>query len=227
MTLINWILTGLLIIDTGFIVLALIKKWNLLEKICCALFFPLSVAHPPYLLLQYTPDSYHTFFLSVLALLLTTIALLIFIFATNKTVKGIGYFVLLVGFLAWGEHFRTIFYIYNMPQWLTILIISVNVIILIAVQIITGRKKVHGYLSTTLFIAGAELLNVFAVINLIYEQSISTILLFAGTFLNLLLVIFDLLDIKKFNIKHGMLVRTISLTASQFLIAFSCLLVFN
>ncbi|MBR1640142.1 MAG: hypothetical protein IJ688_12215 [Treponema sp.] len=226
MTIINWIFIGLSAVDIGLLVISLIKKNELLEKISSALLFPLALIHPPLLLQEFLPDSYHIIFFSIFALSLLTLSIGLIVFFKSFRIKAIAYFLYFSGIAAWCELFRTFFYIYRLPQWALTLIIIIYALILILVLAFSGRKKIYEYICKILFLGISEVLNVLALTSLIYEHSGKSILLFAGSLCNLLTVIFNFFDESKFHLKHGMLIRAAALSASQFMIAFAPLLMF-
>ena len=223
MTLLNWIFIGLLVIDTALIVVSIIKKIDLMQKICSALFFPIALVHIPLLLVDYLPDSFHSILFSILALSAIAVSFCLYIFFANKIAALI---IFSLGNALWCELFRTIFYIYRMPSWAIIFILCFYIAIIIACHIITGHKSTSEYLIITITLFFASMLNFIGLFNLICVPCAKSILLFAGSFLNLLLVILNFIDEKKFNIKQGMLIRTIALSASQFLISLCNLMLF-
>ena len=227
MSILNWIFIGLLVIDAGLVAISLIKKIALMEKICCALFFPLALVHPPVLLLNFLPDSYHTFLITSIALALIAAAFIFSAVSSKKVLRGIAYTLYFAGTALWCELFRTIFYMQRIPQWSVIVIIAVCVLIIAAVQILSGRKTLRMYFFTSLLAAIAELLAVLALLHMILEDSSRGIMLFCGAILNLALVIFGMIDGFKLHIKKGMPIRMLALTASQFLTAFSSILLFR
>lgn len=223
MTLLNWIFIGLLVIDTALIVISIIKKIDLMQKICCALFFPIALVHIPLLLVDYLPDSFHSILFSILALSAIAVSFCLYIFFANKIAALI---IFSLGNALWCELFRTIFYIYRMPSWAIIFILCFYIAIIIACHIITGHKRTPEYLIVTITLFFASMLNFIGLFNLICVPCAKSILLFAGSFLNVLIIIFHFIDEAKLKIKHGMQLRMLLLTASQFLIAYSNVLLF-
>ncbi|MCR4579878.1 MAG: hypothetical protein K5681_05970 [Treponema sp.] len=226
MTILNWIFIGLLVVDIGLLVFSLIKKFELMEKICCALLPALVFIHPPFLLQNALPDSYHTIVFTIVALSIIAISFCIFVFSTNKNITSAAYLLFFIGLLTWCRLFQTIFYIYRLPQWAIILLVILYLLILLAAHIFSEKKSLAGYIYITLFMAVSELLNAFAFISMIYRHNAASILFFIGSFFTMLLLIFNFFDIKRLHLKHGMLIRAIALTASQLMIAVSCIIMF-
>jgi hypothetical protein len=223
MTVLNWIFIGLLVVDITLIIISIIKNISLMEKICYAAFFPISVVHFPLLLTNYMPDSFHTIISSIIALSFITVAYCCYIFFSFKKPA---YFLLGVGILFWCELFRTVFYIYRMPNWAITMIVIIYILLLIATQIFSERKKLSEHLIATLISATSALLSFITLFTLICAPSAKTILLFIGSFINLVIVLLNYINLQKLSIKKGMLIRTIALTASHCLISAACLLTY-
>ena len=223
MNLINWIFIGLLLVDLLLIVISLIKKINLMQKICSALFLPFTLMHVPLLLGEYLPDSFRVIFFSILALTFISISFCIYVFWGNNFIPLI---LFSIGNACWCELFRSVFYIYRMPLWAITIIIALYIALAITSLIITGQKKKSEYFIIILSMSFASMLNFFGVFNLFCNPCAKSAILFSGSFLNLLFLVLSLIDSKKFKIKNGMLIRTIALSASQFLISLSNLMLF-
>jgi len=226
MTIINWIFIGLLAVDAGFIVFSLIKKYELIEKICSALLPPIVLIHPPFLLQNSLPDSYHTIQVTIIALSLVSLSFCIFVFSKDRRLTSTAYFLFFLCLLTWCQLFRTIFYVYRLPQWSIIILSIIYLLILVAAHLFSGKKRLAGYVYITLFMAVSELLNALSLISMIYRHNIASIIFFIGSLFTMLLLIFNFFDIKRLHLKHGMLIRAIALTASQFMIAVSCIMMF-
>ena len=226
MTLFNWIFAGLAAINFGLLILSMIKKNKVMEKICTILFFPLTLVHPPYMLLSSLPDSKHTIIYTILSLSLITASFALLALSQNKKMTYIAYIPFFAGLLIWEEYYSKVFYIYRPEQWIMLLLYIGYLLILIAALFFSGKKSIKETIFQGIFIFLLEVLNLMSFIYLIYSPDRRSLLLFTGSFLNLLIIIFHFIDEAKFKIKHGMQLRMLLLTASQFLIAYSNVLLF-
>ena len=90
MTIANWILLSIIIINTGLIILSWIKNSSILQKICECIMLPLFGAMDILILKEYLPDSLHLMKVTIITLALVTISTVFLSFEKVKILRILG-----------------------------------------------------------------------------------------------------------------------------------------
>ena len=224
MTIANWILLGAVIITFGLLIVSHILQKKILFKVCSCIIIPIFGALNTLLLRKYLPDSLHLLKISITALSLITISTLFIAFEDKKFLRVSGRFFVIAGIVCWITLYRSIFFIHKVPLWLIILVTAFYIASNISTLIAAGKQEP---LACVLFIASfaiSSYLHFCTLIFLCYERTLSSIMLFAGASLFLLLNAFHYINQDKKKNEHAGVIRFSLLLASQFLIACSNIL---
>jgi hypothetical protein len=121
MTIANWILLSIIIINTGLIILSWIKNFSILQKICECIMLPLFGAMDILILKEYLPDSLHLMKVTIITLALVTISTVFLSFEKVKILRILGRILVVLSVVCWITLYRSVFFIYKVPLWLTLL----------------------------------------------------------------------------------------------------------
>ena len=123
MTIASWILLGALAINLILLIISHILKKTLMQKITECLMIPLFGAFTVLLLTNFLPDSLHLIKVTITALSLATISSIFLSLEKIKTLRIFGRILILANVFCWITLYRTVFFIHNVPLWLTLLMI--------------------------------------------------------------------------------------------------------
>ena len=224
MTISNWILLAFLIINSGLLIFAGIKKIFLLQKTCACLTLPLAGTLIILLLTHYLPDSFHIIVVSIIAFSLISISTAFLAFEKIKTLRILGRLASLGNTVCWIFLYRSIFKIHSVPAWFCILTACLYLAVIIASCVYSGKQdpKFYGAFATGFLLAAY--LHFCSLIFLFWERTGSSVMLFAGSSIYTALVVFHFLNTTKLKIKHAGGLRYNLLVISQLLIACSNIL---
>ncbi len=224
MTIADWILLGAIIIAAGLLIFSYIKKVKLLQKICECLIIPLFEALVILILREYLPDSLHLIKVTTVSLSLATVSTIFISFESKKLLRVSGRILVLSSIISWISLYKSIFYIHNVPVWLAILMSAIYLAALITAIILSGKQPLLFYLLFAIGFALSAYLHFCSLLFLCYERRVSSIMLFAGASLFIILNAFHFINQAKLNFKHAGVIRYSLLIASQVLIACSNIL---
>jgi len=224
MSVIHWILFSFTAVFAVLYIVGFVKNIPLLTHISSALILPLTGSACILFLKYLLPDSLHTITITTASYSAIILAQILFIFNKNKTCVICAKVFYAINIIFWVHLYISAYYIYRVPGLLNILYGIIFVFIAAALCIMNGKQKPQIYFDIIIEIAVVILLNLFALIFLIYGKKINAILLFAGTLINIAFVSFYLLDSKKFNFKFGKPLSLILMIAAQTMISYSNIL---
>lgn len=191
------ILISLILYMVGFL-----KKIFTMSKTSSAFLLPSIEVISITLLLNYLPDSYHILTTSIISLSMVSFSEILFLFQKNTPLRILTRIIFIASQLIWGEIFKSAFYIYRVPYWLSITLISIYFVITIFVLIVTGKQKFSVYLSSIIALAISFFVNYCTFISFIYEQNLYSILQFSGTALTCTVIILYILHYSRFDFKY-------------------------
>lgn len=224
MTIANWILLSIIIITTGLLIVSYIKKINILQKICECIIIPLFATMDVLILKDFLPDSLHLMKVTIIALSLVTISTIFLSFEKIKTLRILGRLFVLSSIVSWISLYNSVFYIYKVPLWLTILMCTIYLAGTITAIILSGKQEVRFYFLFALSFALSAYLHFCSLIFLCYDRFENSILLFIGTSLFACLTAFHFINQAKLNFNHAGKIRFSLLVTSQVFIACSNIL---
>lgn len=227
---INWIFIALFIIDFGLFIASYFIKKELLTKITSIVLLPLLTLNPMLFLFRFTPDSYHCIQYSIFAILFFWIFQVLMIFNKNKFTFIAAKIFYLLGILTWICYYRTTFYVYIPPFWLTVLLIIIFAgIIVVSLLLATVKETKFSFRKNigSIFTIGAiEFLIYCSLTALIHSHKPHNIVLFVGMILLLFTVTFYLVDAVQKKAKFPKEIRQTAILLSQFAICLSNLMIF-
>lgn len=215
------ILAGLTALTLILYTIFYIKKTDLLKTITSILVFPLSGVLAILLLTYSLPDSFQIIFYTGAAYLFSTIAIICSLKEDKILLKTLSLVSYLLTSIIWIQLFRTVFYIYRIPSLLIILSIIFYLAIITVFFIISGKQKMQYHAISFISIAIAAALHFISFIYIFYSHSISRLILFSGTSINLAFTLYYLISKVKNNLKHKQLIYFILLFTSLTLISYS------
>lgn len=221
MTIANWILLSIIIINTGLIILSWVKKFSILQKICECIMIPLFGTMDILILKEYLPDSLHLMKITIIALSLVTISTIFLSFEKYKILRISGRLLVVSSVVCWITLYRSVFFIYKVPLWLPLLMGAIYLAGTITAIILSGKQELRFYILFALSFALSAYLHFCSLIFLCFEKSENGIMLFAGTTVFACLTAFHFINQAKLNFKHAGKIRFSLLVASQILIACS------
>ena len=224
MTIANWILLSIIIINTGLIILSWIKNFSILQKICECIMLPLFGAMDILILKEYLPDSLHLMKVTIITLALVTISTVFLSFEKVKILRILGRILVVLSVVCWITLYRSVFFIYKVPLWLTLLMGFIYLAGTITAIILSGKQEIRFYALFALSFALSAYLHFCSLIFLCFEKSENGIMLFAGTSVFMCLTAFHFINQAKLNFKHAGKIRYGLLVSSQILIACSNIL---
>ena len=224
MTIADWILLALLIINYGLIIIGNLKKILILQKSCVCLTLPLAGALIILRLTRYLPDSFHIIIISVLAFVLISISTAFLAFETIKPLRILGRIASLGNTFCWILLYRSIFKIHSIPAWFYFLMTGLYAGIIVASCVFSGKQEIKFYAAFVISFLLAAQLHFCSLIFLFWERSGNSIMLFAGTSIYAFLLAFHFLNTTKLKIKHAGAIRYNLMLVSQLLIACSNIL---
>lgn len=225
MTIANWILLGAVIVTFILLIISYIIHKIILQKICECIIIPIFGALNILLLRNFLPDSLHLIKVSVTALSLVTISTVLIAFENKKTLRVLGRIFVIASIVCWISLYRTIFYIHKVPLWLVILMTAIYVTSALSAIIVAGKKELlYGGLFALSF-GISSYLHFCSLIFLCFERTGSSVMLFCGATLFLILNAFHFINHAKLNIKHAGIIRYTLLLASQVLLTCSNILI--
>ncbi|MBP5519181.1 MAG: hypothetical protein J6X84_01195 [Treponema sp.] len=224
MHVIDWILLAIVLITIGILIFACASKKNILKKVSECLVIPLFAILNITLLVQSLPDSRHILRISTLVLLLISVSTICMTYSSKRLLRILARLLIFASVFCWISLYRTIFYIHKVPFWLIILMILVYIVTIVFACIISGKQEGIYYFIFAIGFAPYAYLNFCTVIFLCFERTISSIILFAGSVIFLLLNSFQFINQARLKFKHADVIRYILLITSQILIASSNIL---
>lgn len=224
MTIADWILLALFIINYGLIIFANLKKLIILQKTCVCLTLPLAGTIIILRLTNYLPDSFHIIIVSVAAFILISISTAFLAFEKIRSLRILGKIASLGNIVCWITLYNSIFKIHSVPAWFYILASGIYAAIIITSCIFSGKQEIKFYFAFAISFLLVTHLHFCSLIFLCWERTANSIMLFAGTTLYAFLVSFHFINTTKLNIKHAGRIRYNILVASQILIACSNIL---
>ena len=117
MTIADWILLALFIINYGLIIFANLKKLIILQKTCACLTLPLAGTIIILRLTNYLPDSFHIIIVSVAAFILISISTAFLAFEKIRSLRILGKIASLGNIVCWITLYNSIFKIHSVPAW--------------------------------------------------------------------------------------------------------------
>lgn len=227
MTVTNWILLSALIIIIVFLIVSYALKKKILMKCCECLVIPVFGALNVLLLRNYLPDSLHLIKVSITALSLLTVSTIFISFESKKILRILGRLISLSSIICWIYLYKVIFYIHRVPLWLIISMSALYLACIIITIILSGKQNLQFYGLFALSFTLSSYLHFCSLIFLCYEKSSSSILLFSGATLYLILHAFHFINQAKLQFKHAGVIRFCLISASQILIACSNLMMIS
>ena len=227
MTIADWILLALLIINCGLIITGNLKKIIILQKTCVCLTLPLAGTLIILRLTKYLPDSFHIIIISVFALTLVSISTAFLAFEKIRTLRILGRIASLGNTFCWIILYRSIFKIHSIPAWFCILMTVLYTGFIAVSCVFSGKQEPKFYAAFVISFLLAAYLHFCSLIFLFWERTGNSIMLFAGASIYAFLVAFHFMNTTKLKIKHAGGIRYILLLASQILIACSNILMIS
>lgn len=221
MEIIKWILLGAIVVTLGLLIIAYIKNIKIMKKICECLVMPFSGTLISLLISNYLPDSLHLLKITITALSLISISTVFISFENITALRISGRFLSIFGIFTWALLYREVFYIYNVPAWLTIIAICIYAAATVTSCILSGKQEPLFFAAFAVSFAFAAYLHFCSLIFLIYSHTASSIMLFGGTTLLAALIVFHFINHDKKKIKHAGIIRYILMAAAHILIACS------
>ncbi len=221
MTIANWIILGLIIVNTGLLGFSYIKKISLLKKISESLMIPLFAILNILLLKQDLPDSRHLMKVTITALSLVTISTIFLSFENLKILQILGRILVVSSLFCWISLYRTVFYIYKVPLWLTILMTAIYIAGAITAIVLSGKQEIRFYILFTISFALTSYLHFCSLIFLCFGTAGHSIMLFSGTSIFTGLTAFHFINQARLKNKYAGVIRYALLVVSQVLLAYS------
>lgn len=227
---INWLFAALFIITFGLFITSYCIKKELITKITSIFLLPLFTINPLLFHFQFIPDSYHCIRYSIIAFFFFWIFQIMMILNKNKITMRAAKIFYLAGVFVWIDFYKSIFYVYAPPVWLTIISSIVFLGIIIITLFLTSPKgSVFSFKKNIVLIitiAAIEFLVYASFVALIYSHKANNIILFIGMILLLFSIIFYMIEAMYKNVKFAKEIRQTAIILSQFAICLSNLLVF-
>lgn len=230
MTYINWILIGLFVIALGLFITSYIIKNETLKKITSIFLLPLLIANPLIILFDFLPNSFHCIQFSIIALVFFWIFQILMIFNSKMIISIFSKLSFLFGILTLDYYYRTVFFIYKVPAWLTILSSILLAGIILATAILSVPKPSVNSLKIRFFSiilhAATAILVFCSFISFINTKTAGSAILFAGALILFGNVIFYLIDGARLKLKFAKEIRQSAILISLFAVCLSNLMIF-
>ncbi len=224
MTVAEWILLAVFIINYGLILFAYLKKIFVLQKTCVCLTLPIAGTFIILRLTKYLPDSFHIILVTAAAFAIVSISTVFLAFEKIRTLRILGRIASLGNIVCWILFYRSIFKIHSVPAWFTILAAGIYAAIIIVSCIFSGKQELKFYAAFAVSFLLVTYLHFCSLIFLCWERTGNSIMLFAGTSIYAFLLSFHFMNTTKLKIKHAGGLRYNLLVISQILIACSNIL---
>lgn len=224
MTVADWILLAVFIINYGLILFANLKKIIILQKTCVCLTLPIAASFIILRLTRYLPDSYHIIVISAAAFSLVSLSTAFLAFEKIRTLRILGRIASLGNTVCWIILYRSVFKIHSVPVWFCVLIAGIYAAIIIVSCVFSGKQELKFYIAFAVSFLLATYLHFCSLIFLCWERTGYSIMMFAGTTIYAFLVSFHFMNTTKLKIKHAGGLRYNLLVISQILIACSNIL---
>lgn len=227
---INWLFAALFIITFGLFITSYFIKKELITKITSIFLLPLFTINPLLFHFRYTPDSYHCIQYSIIAIFFFWIFQIMMILNKHKITMIAAKIFYLAGVFVWINFYKTIFYIYTPPAWLTIFSLIIFLGIIVTTLFLISSKGTNFSIKKNfvliITIAAIEFLVYASFVALIYNHKINNLILFIGMILLLFSIIFYLIESVYKNVRFAKEIRQTAIILSQFAICLSNLMVF-
>lgn len=225
MFILNWIFLGLSAVSLLLYLISLLKKIETLNKISSIMMITFFGALNIVFLVNKLPDTFNTLITTIITYILLIAIVVIDTFITAKFIDNIKYVIFLVSTTIWISLYNSVFYIFRISNLLSIFLILIYISIFIFACLKIEKQKTHFYFYSLVELIPCYILNFCSIISLLYGRTLSSLVLFLGTSINLTLVIFYILNIKK-SYKHERMIKYLSLLAAQLLISYSNVILF-
>lgn len=226
MNIFSWIFSGLFLVSLALYIVFYIKNNNLLSKIFACASIPLMAMTTVAILFKFKPDSIHIIIFVILSFIFCTTGKILQEVSDKNIflLAGKGLFGLSAGLYIF--LFSSIFYLHHISQWFTILTIFIAIGFTVALILIIKHQEPVFYVICGFLELSLTLFTYISLLTLIFDCRIYSILLFCGAVLSQAYTTFHLLDVKKYKLKHGKLIKQILLLVSQALVSSACAFIF-
>lgn len=216
-----WIFSGITFCLTAAYIVALILDIQNLKSFTSYYIAPMAGGIFLGLLFNFRPDTYHSLYLTTVALILLLISTIFFSFSTLKPgLKIPAGFFFFFNICVWIELFRTILYLKKVNQIFLNLMIIIYISIYIIFFIIQKDFKISVLIKKLPLYTAICILHFLALLSLIKDAGLYSALLTGGT--SLLLIIYSIKYL--LNNKIRLSNRTLSLFEVLFNTAAQCLI---
>ncbi|MCR4735178.1 MAG: hypothetical protein K5829_09265 [Treponema sp.] len=218
---------GLTVIILSLNIFSYIKRLNILAKISSSLLMPCGGVAISLYLVRFFPDSINVTTITILSFIFSTITVIAFNFDNLRVCRVIGRFCFIASQLCWLWIYYSSFFMYKIPTFATITVITVYLAIIISVFIIIGKKNLIFYIWTGIALFITTDLLYCAVITLSYCRNLYSAIFVTATFITEATCIYYILQTGKFDFKHGNFVRLISYLIAQLTTAATGIIMFT
>lgn len=219
MTITLWILSGFIFTTIILYTIALIKDIPLMRKISSGFILPTISSISIILLLRSLPDSFHILVVTAIVLYIASIAEILFLFTEIQFLQILSRIFFILSQLFWLDIFKSTFYINRVPTWISSISLIFYILILGSFIFFTGKQSISKYCYQLLSIISSFAVNYCTFIMLCFEGNLHSALQFSGTLTVCALILFYILNKKKFNFKYKNSILLVLLIISQGLIS--------
>lgn len=210
---------GLSAVILSLYIFSYAKKLKTLSCITSFMIMPLEGLYAVLFLIDYIPDSLNLGILTFISFFCASISVILFHFEDKSFFRLVARIFFLISQLCWLEFYYSSFMIYKIPRPAFILGLIFYASLLITIYIFVKSRRLSYYFWTgiSLFVTTALLFT--ALITLCMSRKIYALVLFNGALISEFTAVYYLLQIGKFNFKHGNFTRLIAFFLSQILFA--------
>lgn len=171
------------------------------------------------LIFQYLPDSKHIFTTTISAYSALLIGHIFMLFQEKTIFRYIGRLFYLLLAAVWIQLYFSTFYLYHIPNWITISASIFYILVFAATEIFLRSKSLIVNLWVIIYSAVFMFMNYCGFTTMCMAKTLYSILLFAGSTVLLLTLIYNILEFGGRFVKHTEPAKLILLLISQALIS--------
>lgn len=210
----------------AFYIFCFIKKINIPQKILSVYIFLSSGIITSLLLSLYLPDARHIFIATIISYIMGTIGFILSLFPKNKICRLFSRLSFLIVAVFWISIYYTTFYLYHIAIWVNVISAIFYTGVLITIEILLKNKSITVNFWIIISLILVSFLNYCGLITLCFNANLSSSILFAGTFVFLLALIYFVFEYGKEPLKYAEPTKLFLLTFSQILISTAGVLIF-
>lgn len=203
-----------------------IKKFTIAQKILSVYVFISAGVISSLLLWLFLPDARHIFFTTIISYIIATAGYIFSLFSDKKVFRYLGRLLFLIVAAVWTSLYYTTFYLFHIPLWVNIVSIIFYVAVLTTVLIILKSKSIAVNFWVIISLTLVSIFNYCGFITMCFSPKVYSIILYTGSLLFLLALIYFIFEYAKKPLKHTEPAKLILLTLSQSFTALAGVLLF-